>query len=320
MKQLRNRDVKKFLIQVSSGFFVAVVIEHLLPFGGLIFFAVFSTICFYQFVRQRNQAIEGVVAYLRTLNNGDYHHDIQAYEEGELSTLHAELNKTMIAMKGTAYQLQLQKQGLKKAMEDISHQLKTPLTALSIMVEVETLEPELSETMSLQLRRMENLVLSLNKIVQLETHMIVFKLEPISLSNLMTQLLTAIEPQLYEAELTVNNLLHDMIIQCDYNQTYEALSNVLVNKIRYAKTMITIQTRKSGRATEVVIKDDGVEISPRDRERIFERFYSGMNKAPDSVGIGLSMAREIMHQQHGALYVEADNSFVFRFLSVTEVS
>ncbi|CAM4308194.1 sensor histidine kinase [Erysipelothrix aquatica] len=313
MKQLRNRDVKFFLTQVSIGFLVAVVIEYRFPFVGLVFFAILLIICFYQFVRQRNQAIEDVVAYLRTLNNGDYHHDIQAYEEGELSTLHAELNKTMIAMKGTAYQLQLQKQGLKKAMEDISHQLKTPLTALSIMVEVETLEQELSETMTLQLRRMENLVLSLNKIVQLETHMIAFKMEPISLNKLMAQLLTAIEPQLYEAKLTVNNLIKDTLIECDYNQTYEAISNVLVNKIRYAQTMITIQTRKSGRTIEVVIKDDGVEISPRDRERIFERFYSGMNKAPDSVGIGLSMAREIMHQQHGALYVEADNAFVFRF-------
>ncbi len=292
---------------------ISLITFFFIPFLGLILGALGYLISFWYYLKKRSESIQELLTFLQKLNRGDYHYNLEAYDEGELQTLQAELHKTMILLKNANYDLMNQKLFLQTSLENISHQLKTPITSLLILNELQDPEDPLVSKSKVQVERLENLTKSLLHIAKLDAKLIEFKDEPYSTHHLLEQLKTVNAPSLSDNNLNLHIIGNDYPLHCDVQHTLEALNNVMTNKIYYAQSQITIHTSYTGLRTLIKISDDGEAIHSTDRDHLFERFYSGQNKRPDSIGIGLSIAQETMKQMGGNLSLEDDNTFVFSF-------
>ena len=135
--------------------------------------------------------------YLRRIANGDFQLDIRDNDEGELSILKNEIYKVTVTLYEQARLLQEDKTFLSNTLSDISHQLKTPLTSMSVMAELlmdKTLpldkRLEFTKNIRQQLERLQWLVSSLLKISKMDADAVVMKKEPVNVKELIGQSLS----------------------------------------------------------------------------------------------------------------------------------
>ena len=277
--------------------------------------------------RRRYLNIKELNGYLRRIYSGDYSLDLRDSMEGELSILKNEIYKLTLILSKQADQLQVEKEQLADAISDISHQLKTPLTSMTVLADLlsrEDLEPEkrreFTKTLDTQLERMEWLLTSLLKLAKLDAGTIHFKKEIFPATELINK---AMKPLLIPMELKEQILdIEDssrVTFQADKNWTAEALINILKNCIEHTPVggTITIRTEDNPIYTGIFIRDTGKGIAKEDLPYIFKRFYKGKNAGEESVGIGLAMAKSMIEKQNGDIVVSSHpgqgTSFVVKF-------
>lgn len=218
------------------------------------------------------------------------------------------------------------KEALKNAVSDISHQLKTPLAALSMYMEILQEEPEREETVrefsakALQsLERMQRLIGLLLKIMRLDAGSVRFEPEDCPVSELVRE---AVEELTTRAKQEGKQLIVEgdpkERVRCDPAWTAEALSNLVKNALDHTESGGTVRIcwNRSPGLFRLSVEDDGCGIPPEDLPHIFKRFYrSGRDRAARSlqgVGLGLPLAKAVVEGQGGILSVNsspgADNS------------
>lgn len=281
-------------------------------FNGV--YGVFASMLFVMFsMMKRRKEILELNLYLKQMNAGRTHYDISNYKEGELSILRSELSKTTLMLNTTNLKLLQQQEFLNQSLSDISHQLKTPITGLSLMNEIllDQVDREsrvFVRNAQIQVERLEWLIVSLLKLVQLEAKSISMDYEKIAIRQLVDNALSY-----SDNGKAIEIIGNSEVIVCDPKWTQEALINVLNNKFHYAASKITIELGSNRLNTFIRISDDGPEISMFERKTIFDRFVKGSNARNESVGIGLALSREIMIEQGFKIIIEDRNTFVFIF-------
>lgn len=281
--------------------------------------------------RKRYLDIKELSGYLRRIYSGDYSLDLRDSVEGELSILKNEIYKLTMILSRQANQLQVEKEQLADAISDISHQLKTPLTSMTVLADVlsrEDLEPEkrkeFTKTLDTQLERMEWLLTSLLKLAKLDAGTIKFRKETVPAVELIDK---ASKPLLIPMELKEQTLVVEDIgkvsLKADPNWTTEAFINILKNCTEHTPVggTLTIHTEDNPIYTGIQITDTGNGIRKEDLPFIFKRFYKGKNASEESVGIGLAMAKSIIEKQNGDITVTSKpgqgTSFVVKFYKQT---
>lgn len=308
---MNEKDAKNLIIGLIISCLISIVLHMFVnEYIGLFFMFGLNLYLIIRFLKNREDKVNKVVRYLEDLNQGDYNYDISAYSEGELSKLLSELNKTTIHMQRLNTNLSNQKEFLLESLENISHQLKTPIASLLLLNELQD-EDELVVKSYDQIERLNYLTESLLKLVRLDAKIEDFEIEKTNLKELVQKAIKVIDPLLMDLRLELN--LIDSDAYFDFNKTLEAVINVLNNKTRFAKSLIKLNIVETKLHTILEISDDGPEIETEIKEKIFERFYSGKNRTSKSIGIGLPIAKEIMINQEGSLYIKDRNSFVFKF-------
>ncbi len=263
------------------------------------------------YIKKREERISAITTQLQKLNNNDYSFDLDAYVEGEVARLQSEIHKTTVNVRQMNLLLIDQAKVMVESLEDISHQLKTPLASLLILNELQDPNDELVMKSNTQIQRLNYLVQSLLKIAKLESKTEVFNISTFDLGMCIAEVLNIAIPASFD--LSIRNEVKDIAVIADYNKTVEAILNVITNKIRYAKTTILLTARKHGTNAYLYISDDGEGISKDKRTKLFERFYHSNDTTGGSVGLGLSISKAIMMGQEGKLYIEDENTFVFVF-------
>ncbi|TCI30419.1 HAMP domain-containing histidine kinase [Exiguobacterium sp. SL-10] len=309
-------------LAVSVALFISVEATLLVAVLSIVFIAVT-----YRFTMWRYREIEQLSSYLQEISNGNYQLDVRDNREGELSLLKSQIYKVtkMLSEQGT--HLEEDKQKLTDAISDISHQLKTPLTSMTVMADLLS-DPRLSDdkrqefthNVQVQLERMEWLVSSLLKLSKIDAGTIQFKREPVSVPSLV-QAVT--EPMLVPIDINMQRLQitgeRDVTFEGDLKWTTEALINILKNCVEHTpeRGELFIEFSENTLYTEIIIRDTGSGIDKQDVPYIFQRFYKGMNASDDSVGIGLAMAHSIITSQQGELTVSSEigvgTAFQIRF-------
>ena len=96
-------------------------------------------------------------------------------------------------------------------------------------------------------------------------------------------------------------------LTADENWTVEALCNIVKNAVEHSAAggNVRVTARENEVYTEIRVTDDGVGISPEEREKLFQRFYRGNSADRDSTGIGLALAKEVVEQQRGHIQVDS---------------
>ncbi|EZH65677.1 histidine kinase [Bacillaceae bacterium JMAK1] len=312
----RNREFRIFIgwqILVGS---VAIGTSLLLPRFSLfivIALAVVMIVSFIAFTKKRYRHIEQLSTYLKEINAGSYSLDVRDNEEGELSILKNDIYKVTSRLAEYNVDLEEDRKKLTEAISDISHQLKTPITSMTVMADLlqgSELTTErrvaFTKTIQHQLERMDWLVTSLLKLSKIDAGTIEFKREKVPVESIITD---ALNPLLIPIEVKGITLdiegLEDGVLSADYNWTKEAVINILKNAVEHTGNggIVSIQYNENAIYQEIRIRDSGEGISAKDLPYIFKRFYKGLNAGENSVGIGLAMAQNIVTKQHGDIEV-----------------
>ncbi len=262
----------------------------------------------YNRYRRISDLSESIDKILHGNNNITFEH----YAEGELSILQIELQKMTIRLREQQQQLQKDKQYLREAIADISHQIRTPLTAIHLLVSLLS-EPDLVEERRLtltrelldQLSRIDWLITTLLKISKLDAQAVHFQKNTVSLTELIDK---ALSPLLIPIELRRQELiLHtEGSFTGDIAWTCEALGNVIKNCMEHTPEggSITINARETALYTEIILSDSGCGFTQEDLPHIFERFYKGKRTDKQSYGIGLALTHMIVRAQNGTIKAE----------------
>lgn len=262
------------------------------------------------YYHSRNKKIQEIIKYIEAINNKNYDLKIAENTEDDLSNFRNELYKIAIMLKEQASQSINDKKALQTSLEDISHQLKTPLTSISIMLDNIRENPNMDEhtrqefiyEISRQINWINWLVISLLKLSKLDSNTAVFVQKEIKVEDLINNVVKnlAIPIDIKQQNVIVNGS-SDVMFVGDYNWQLEALTNIVKNCIEHTveNKNIYINWEENNFYTKIVIKDEGVGIDKKDVKYIFERFYKGKNSSENSVGIGLALAKSIIEKDNG---------------------
>lgn len=277
-------------------------------------FGIASLSIFMRYVLIQEKELKEINEYIKEVNNKNYSLKIEDNKDGELSRLRNELYKTTVILREAAENSEEEKEKLSIAIADISHQLKTPLTSIRIMLDNISDNPDMPQEIredfiqdiSKQVEHMSSLVISLLKIAKFDAGTIKMENEEIDAKKLIDSVINnlAILIEIKEIEV-ITKIDEKAMFIADYKWQQEALTNILKNAIEHSqpKSNIYIIVENTSVFLKIKIKDEGQGIAQKDLKHIFERFYKAKNCNEDSIGIGLSLAKTIIEQNNG--YIKA---------------
>lgn len=250
---------------------------------------------------------------------------IHDYDEGELSILANQIQKITLRLKESAEVVAADKKYLADSLADISHQLRTPLTAMNLTTTM-LRNPDLTVDQRMELTgelrgllaRTDWLVETLLKLSKLDAGTVVLAKESVPVRELITR---AAAPMAIPMDLRNQHL----IMNCkeerfdgDLIWTAEALGNILKNCMEHTPEggSITVTAEETPLYTQITVEDTGTGFDPKDIPHLFERFYKGSNASKTSYGIGLALAKTIITAQNGTIQARNGSigaKFVIKF-------
>lgn len=281
----------------------------------LLFFVIFLTV-FLLYQRHRGRELAEITRYLEALNRRDYRLEIDSNTDDELSVLKSEIYKTTVLLKESAENSLQDKKNLKDSLSDISHQLKTPLTSVLIMLDAMLDDPDIDEeTRKDFLQSIKKEVTSLNffinailKLSRFDANTVHFHTQSVPVAELLEEVAQnlSILCDLRGVELNISGERESVLV-CDRKWQAEALTNIVKDCVEHSPqgSSVEICHQSNKLYCSIVITDHGTGISAEDLPHIFERFYRGSHAAHDSVGIGLALAKSIIETAGGRIYVKS---------------
>lgn len=276
----------------------------------------------YYFIRKLYKKIKEIDYDVDKILQGNYEINILDYNEGSLSSLKNNIYKMTVKLRESNELILKEKNNLEELLEDISHQIKTPLTSMYMINDIlqkETnskVRQEFLDKNEKQINRIEWLVTSLLKMSRLDNGSVKLKKEMTNVDTMLTKAITPILPLIESKNIKVKHEKQNLKIKIDPDWTSEALLNIIKNACEHTKDSVTITTSSNPLYTAIEVKDNGEGIDKKDLSHLFERFYRG-NHNKESIGIGLSMSKKIIELQNGTIEVKSHvgkgSTFIVKF-------
>lgn len=302
------------LIKENKTIFVSYFI--ILLFIYLIICLVYLTIIINNDKRKEKE-INEVIKIIEEINNKNYSFKMKDINEEDLSLLKNEIYKTTIMLNEISEISKKDKKELEESLEDISHQLKTPLTSILIMIDTLLDDEDMDQnTREDFLRNMKREVMNINflvksilKLSRLDTNTVKFISKKESVKEIINEAILNVSLLSDLKNVKIETNLSDSFIICDYKWQIEALTNILKNSIEqsYENNKVLIESSENNAYVKIIIKDFGTGIAKEDINHIFERFYKGKDSDYDSIGIGLALSKSIIEKQNGKISVESSD-------------
>lgn len=308
--------------------------------GQLRFLSVFSNALFLLFsliggavllryLSGRQQRISVLEAYMEALQRDGYRLELQDNADDELSELRNEIYKLTVFLKEQAVRASGQKKALADSMADISHQLKTPLTSMTVLMDNLSDDIDMDpitrrhfmSEITYQLTSMSWLIAAMLKISRLDAGVVEMERESLGMAELVRESLQKVEVAAEWSQISFTlDIPEEARLVADRKWTAEALSNLVKNAVEHSPmgSSVIISAEENEVYTEISVRDQGEGIPEEERKRLFDRFYRGASAREDSAGIGLALAKEIIEKQGGHVSLESERGkgtrFVVRFL------
>jgi len=204
-------------------------------------------------------------------------------------------------------------------LADVSHELKTPLTAMCGYLET-LLMPELAldaatrerylQTLHRETRRLDRIVQDLVDLARLENGVGTLEVRLFALERLFEHVMERHEYDARARQVTLRASVAPEVDQIvgDPNRLEQVVENLVANALRHSTSGGTVEMcgRAAGEAVVLTVADSGTGIAPEHVAHVFERFYKGdASRAHDAngSGLGLSIARAIVERHHGSIHV-----------------
>ena len=267
--------------------------------------------------KKKDKEINEVIKIIEEINNKNYSFKMKDINEEDLSLLKNEIYKTTIMLNEISEISKKDKKELEESLEDISHQLKTPLTSILIMIDTLLDDEDMDQnTREDFLRNMKREVMNINflvksilKLSRLDTNTVKFISKKESVKEIIKEAILNVSLLSDLKNVKIETNLSDSFITCDYKWQIEALTNILKNSIEhsYENNKVLIESSENNAYVKITIKDFGSGIAKEDINHIFERFYKGKDSDYDSIGIGLALSKSIIEKQNGKISVESSD-------------
>ncbi len=263
--------------------------------------------------RQLEDAALQIADYILDQRKGG----IECDREGALYHLFHEVNSLVAIADAHAGSERRTKEFLRNTISDISHQLKTPITALNIYNGILQQEAEdaasVQEFVSLseqELDRMESLVRNLLKMAQLDAGALPLEQSPENIAELLEQIKEQYSFRAGQEEKEISLEGDEQaVLVCDRTWLTEAIGNLIKNALDHTEPgeYIRVRWQQSPYLTQITVEDTGSGIPPEDLYHIFKRFYrSRFSKDTQGVGLGLPLAKSIIEAHQGSIEVRSE--------------
>lgn len=345
MKILTNKKIKSLfsgiLICISVFTLISLFIIHINPESAAFYILICSLcmafvilIIWYRYFIEQHKMIKNAETQIADYISGNQNARIACDDEGELYKLFHGVNSLVSILNAHLEHESDSKEFLKNTISNISHQLKTPLTALNIyngiMQEEAKNLPAIQEFTALseqELDRIETLVQNLLKITKLDAGTIMIDQ---SLEN-VSEIMECVKKHFaFRAAQEEKKIIlagdHDVFLLCDCGWMIEAIDNIVKNALDHTQSgdCISIEWKQFASALQIIIKDNGSGIHPEDLHHIFKRFYrSRFSKDTQGIGLGLPLAKSIIEAHNGIITVDSElgsgTTFTMNFLIPTKL-
>ena len=272
---------------------------------------------FFLALNKNEKEIKQIRQYIKDISNRNYTIDLRSLSESEISNLKDDIYKIVLELKEKAENLTTDRENLSNYLADISHQIRTPLMAITSMVDA-IIENENSldnstrkfiYEISRQLNQINWLVDNLLKMAKLDTKTVEFIRENIRLKEFINKIENNLSVFLeLKNQRLITNINDDIEIFVDAKWLTEAIENIIKNCIEHSNenSKIVVNASQNSIYTQIEIIDSGRGISKEDLPKIFDKFYKGKGASNNSFGIGLSLAKSIIENQNGEIQVESE--------------
>ena len=265
---------------------------------------------------RRKKELDELIEFLTKVQDRDSFPELGLEAEGRMLILRSEIYKLASTLQ-EQYAGEVKKNSyMADMLSNISHQIKTPLTAINLMTDAlksgnmdEAQRRRCRANITAQTDHITWLVRSLLALAEIDAGVLVLKKESVSVKDMIDDIVSgiAIEADIKDVAIEVN-VPSENKVNCDRRWMSEAFSNIIKNSLQHTEAggTIKISSEETNLSVNIRIEDNGCGISKKDLPNIFERFYHGEKSDPNSNGIGLSLAKQIINSQNGTISCESE--------------
>jgi signal transduction histidine kinase len=276
----------------------------------------------------RKKKINYLDSYLQKVSNGKYYTELEKESEDELNRLKDSLYKITVMLKEDAESKRLQNETILNSVANISHQLKTPLTSIQILLDNIIESTDMNEntrkkfTLEIlrQVKGMNFLILALLKLSRLDAGVVEFENKEINLKNLVEDIISDLDVVVDIKQISIIKNIKDVTITGDYNWNKEAILNIIKNAVEHTQEgkNVYIDIDENDVYSKITVTDEGNGIAKKDLKHIFEKFYKVTDSDSNSFGIGLALSKSIIEKQNGYISVDSKigegTTFIIKYL------
>lgn len=249
--------------------------------------------------------IKTLTGYLEKVNTGSQGLLFDTSED-EFSKLQDEIYKTITTLYQTREEALKEKNNFAHNLSNIAHQFKTPITAISLSVQMMKEQPsfDYSGQIRRQLNRLTHLEESLLLLSRIDAGTLVMKKNTVDVFTLLTLASDNLQELFVQNGISVDIPEGGEInIIADLDWTMEAIINLMKNCMEHTKAGTTVHCsyEKNPFYVQIRIWDEGNGFAKEDLPHLFERFYHGKNGSLGGVGIGLFLSKAIIEMQNGII-------------------
>lgn len=295
----------------------------------------FGVICLslFLYLHRQHRVFSNAENTIRQFLDGDTTSRIECSQTDDWYSLFHAINEMATILSAHAKNQRQTKEFLQDIISDVSHQIKTPLSALKMYHEIIASHKDDTATVSSfteksqrEIKRMEDVIYTLLKLARLDAGIIQMEKAPKNLSALMQDVLERFETWAEREHKTIMlSGKEDIVLSCDALWVSEAISNIVKNALEHTENggHIGVKWSQSPLMTQIEISDDGKGIHPEDLYNIFKRFYrSRFSSDVHGIGLGLPLAKSIVEAHGGTISVTsslgAGTTFTLNFLNITD--
>ena len=256
--------------------------------------------------------IKSLTSTIRRMGKGDLSARADVRATGELKALADSYN-------AMAEQIEHFDQSRSQFVQNASHELKTPLATMKILLENLIYQPdmppelraEFMQDMNHEIDRLSGIITDLLTLTQMDSHASSLKLEKISLTSLCEDTVHALRPAAEKARLFLqSDLAEDVLLTGDESKLSQVVYNLIDNAVKYTPEggKVEVILRADSREAVLTVRDTGIGIPAEDVAHIFDRFYrvdKARSRATGGTGLGLSIVRQMVQLHGGEITVDS---------------
>ena len=298
----------------------------LLAFGAIYFFVAI-------YLQKQYKDMANAERSIHEFLNGNTMSRIESEETGDWYSLFHEINELASILSAHAENEKQTKEFLQDIISDVSHQIKTPLSALKMYQEIMDSRSTDAKAVSSfsqkslrEIKRMEDVIYTLLKLARLDAGIIQLQKAPENLSVLIQDILERFEVWAKRENKTITlSGKENVFLSCDALWISEAVGNIVKNALEHTVegVHIIVHLEQNPLMTQIIVEDDGKGIHPEDLYNIFKRFYrSRFSQDTHGIGLGLPLAKAIVEMHGGTISVTSKlgigTTFTLNFFSLTD--